>query len=216
MCCVIGFLWLPLLWELLITLSMVLYLPPRWLVTYLRIVLIHFIHLLMVGMSSLILLMTLKYLSFRLRRNNFEPDAIDWLELHLQGQLVGLRTYSLFFYDKTNPGFVLGTTPPNALHHDFTTLTSTLLQGRIVWVGWDLFVDGRLVLIPKDKIGHVRPIRIESSISRAITSTICGVVKANIDDKLRPLQFSGGMTNGVGPIRPGCFWWWRSYYPSDL
>ena len=66
---------------------------------------------------------------------------------------------------RTNPGFVLGTTPPNALHHAFTTLGNTVLQGRIVGVGRDLFVCGRLALIPKNKVGNVRPIRVECSIS---------------------------------------------------
>ena len=107
---------------------------------------------------------------------------------------------SILCDDRTNPGFVLGTTPPNALHHAFTTLGNTVLQGRIVGVGRDLFVGGRLALIPKDKVGSVRPIRVECSISRAITSIISGVVKTNISDKLRPLQWGrdSGSTGSSG------------------
>ena len=123
---------------------------------------------------------------YRLNRTS-SPGTTGWTN----------NILSILCDDRSNPGFVLGTTPPNALHHAFTTLGNTVLQGRIVGVGRDLFVAGRLALIPKDKVGSVRPIRVECSISRAITSTISGVVKTNISDKLRPLQFGGGMTNGV-------------------
>ena len=123
---------------------------------------------------------------YRLNRTS-SPGTTGWTN----------NILSILCDDRTLPGFVLGTTPPNALHVAFTALGNAVLQGHIGGVGRDLFVAGRLALIPKDKIGNVRPIRVECSISRAITSTISGVVKTNIGDKLRPLQFGGGMTNGV-------------------